>query len=262
MSSSKIYFVITFVLLISCSLSGQQNSEKCKNFLDLSFDSIYYLLLKDSAFVAASVSDCPKDTLMKILKYLANDVYNDFWGGYTQFKTASTTVFICNILEHSKDLVGRDRKGIYFIRGMCLYFCHKYLLSIRDLTKLIKLEPDSELGLMFRGLSKRNIEDYYGAIEDLSLAVDKSSKKDNISVQMNSLLAKGECQEKINQIMPAIITYSDAIKTDPEHCKAYLERGRLYVSSNFKELGCLDLSKAGEQGCDFAYDLIREFCKK
>lgn len=58
----------------------------------------------------------------------------------------------------------------------------------------------------------------------------------------------------------AIVDYTKAIELEPKDCKAYYKRGISHISLNNKNKGCLDLSKAGELGCEEAYKSIQENC--
>jgi hypothetical protein len=51
-----------------------------------------------------------------------------------------------------------------------------------------------------------------------------------------------------------------AIKLNPKFEKAYYQRGLIEINVGLKDMGCFDLSKAGELGYSDAYSRIKELC--
>jgi tetratricopeptide (TPR) repeat protein len=89
------------------------------------------------------------------------------------------------------------------------------LISIAGLS-----QEDNAFSYLYRGNSKFNLEDYRGAIQD----------------------------------------FTKAIELDPKEAEAYYWRGLAKIYLDEKDGGCLDLSKAGELGEEDAYDAIRDNC--
>jgi len=79
---------------------------------------------------------------------------------------------------------------------------------------------NSKGGPKFGGLTKDNLKDYKGAIQD----------------------------------------YNKAIKLNPKDSDTYLNRGLAKILLGQKDDGCLDLSKASELGLAKAYEAIKEHC--
>ena len=73
-----------------------------------------------------------------------------------------------------------------------------------------------------RGLSKANLQDYQGAIED----------------------------------------YTKAIELNPNYSKAYNNRGNSKLKLNQKNSACSDFNKAKELGDEEAIEMINENCTK
>ena len=89
-----------------------------------------------------------------------------------------------------------------------------------DFTKAINLDPNDADSYTFRGSTKASLGDYIGSISD----------------------------------------YDKAIELKPDNARAYFGRGTTKIQLDQKYSGCLDLSKAGEQGIAKAYEGINLFC--
>lgn len=68
------------------------------------------------------------------------------------------------------------------------------------------------------------------------------------------LLQQGDFQK-------AIDAFSDAIRLDPNFGEAYYNRALTLLFVGENKLACTDLGKAGEQGIEEAYVVIRKFCQ-
>lgn len=64
------------------------------------------------------------------------------------------------------------------------------------------------------------------------------------------------------QYHPAIDAFSDALNINPLLGESWFNRALVLLFLSENRLGCLDLSKAGEQGIVQAYPLIRKYCLK
>ena len=108
----------------------------------------------------------------------------------------------------------------YFDRGNSKYDLQDYRGAIQDYSKAIELDPSDAEAYYNRGLAKRKLQDYRGAIQD----------------------------------------YSKAIELDPSFANAYNNRGNTKYLLNDIDGACLDWSKAGELVAYVAYDRIKEYC--
>ena len=88
------------------------------------------------------------------------------------------------------------------------------------LVSIFSFAQTSAEGYFDRGVSKYELQDYRGAIQD----------------------------------------YSKAIELDPSFADAYFNRGLVKYALNDIDGACLDWSKAGELGYYDAYDRIKEYC--
>lgn len=84
---------------------------------------------------------------------------------------------------------------------------------------------------------------------------DKRSPK-NAFVAFN----KGNLLLQTGAFHPAIDAFSDAIAFEPNFGEAYYNRALTLLYLNENELACTDLSKAGENGIEASYAVIRKYC--
>ena len=71
---------------------------------------------------------------------------------------------------------------------------------------------------------------------------------------------RGNTKEDLQDYRGAIQDYSKAIELDPSDAYAYNNRGVAKYNLNDIDGACLDWSKAGELGYYDAYDNIKEYC--
>ena len=118
--------------------------------------------------------------------------------------------------------MGIDPKNasVYFGRGSSKYFLQDFTGAITDLTTGIEIENEIPGTHYFRGMAKYSLKDYRGAIADFTVEI---------------------------QIKPMADTY--------------FYRGIAKYILGQKDSGCLGLSKAGELGNLKAYDAIKKYCQ-
>lgn len=143
-------------------------------------------------------------------------------------------------------------------RGQAKYMQKDYKEALMDFTKESKMKPEECKPLQMKGLCKMMLEDYYGAIQDFTHAL---AKKDNEVLIANLYFNRGRAYLRIKQFENAFADLNKAISHDEGLGQAYFYRSQYYFEHlNNKEKACLDLSKAGELGVDYAYDLIKQIC--
>ncbi|GAL69088.1 tetratricopeptide repeat protein [Jejuia pallidilutea] len=182
---------------------------------------------------------------------------------------------------------------LYGMRGTANYLSKNYSQAISDITKSAKtaneILPDF---LFYRALAKAEVGDYFGAISDYDILIAKGDNGQNYdlaTVYNNKaysyvnlrnyekalpLVSKaleldkskwyiwdtraeiyfnsGEYGKAINDATKAIQIQEDA--------NSYYIRGLSHIELTEKELGCKDLSRAGELGKKEAYDEIKKYC--
>ncbi len=119
----------------------------------------------------------------------------------------------------------------YLSFGILKYQTGDYVGAIKDLTKATKLNPDTNVSVLYSylGNAKSKLEDYNGAIEDFDRAIE---------------------------IKPTdVMDYSNWIKN-------FYNRGVTKFYLNDLEGACSDWKAALELGFSLAYDYYNQYCKK
>ncbi len=104
------------------------------------------------------------------------------------------------------------------------------------------------------GLDKYDQQDYKGAIQDHTKAIELSPK---LAVAYHN---RGHAKARLKDYRGAIQDFNKAIELNPNFDLAYYNRGLAKLLLGQKGNGCLDLSKAGELGHAKAYEAIKEGC--
>jgi tetratricopeptide (TPR) repeat protein len=170
----------------------------------------------------------------------------------------------------------KNLKFAYFYRAFCYGQQNVFPKAIQDLTKFIIIDnmrtAASSDALYNRAFFKIKLNDYRGAIQDydkainLYLAIIQSSKNAKEEGYIDKLIdtytQRGLSKADINKWDEAILDYNLALKYNPNYAQAYLLRGLAYINEQKEDLGCLDLSHAGELGATDAYDEIKKYCNK
>ena len=155
--------------------------------------------------------------------------------------------------KNSKAIDPKDAFA-YWSRGNTKEKLEDYYGAIQDYTKAIELDPKEAYYYGSRGYVKGELEDYYGAIQDFSKSIELNPE------YAGAYFNRGIAKYNLGDYRGAIQDYTKAIELDPKYASAYNNRGEAKYHLGDKNGGCLDLSKAGELGYDDAYDSIRELC--
>ena len=178
--------------------------------------------------------------------------------------------------------------------GITNYFAGDYPNAIKYFT-LVLQEKEIISILYYRALSKDQVDDIYGAINDydkiISIVESGKEKPQNMATVYNNKAygltkqkkfiealplvekalsldknsgyiwdTKGEIMYNLGDFNECIIAMSKAIKFE-ENGNSYYFRGLSNIELKKKESGCKDLSKAGELGKKEAYTEIKKNCK-
>lgn len=68
---------------------------------------------------------------------------------------------------------------------------------------------------------------------------------------------KGLLKISYNEV---IIDLNKAVNLDPKNGQNYAARGYAKYQNGEKNQGCMDFSRAGELGFNYAYEMIKELC--
>lgn len=166
--------------------------------------------------------------------------------------------------------------------------------SIKYYSQCIKINSNFLVAYFRRAISKSNLEDMYGAINDYDYIINFSGKeKESFSAMATVYNNKAYCLIKQGKYKEAVPLVDLALRTDnsigyiwdtkgelnyhmgmfkecisdmnksidiEESANSYYYRGLARIKINIKEAGCLDLSKAGELGKIEAYEMIQKYC--
>ena len=204
---------------------------------------------------------CSDSHYMRALVYFHQE---DFNSAITDFNFVAT-----------HDSTYKNVKFAYLYRAFCYGQQNVYPKAIQDLTKFIFIDNMKTVAsadaLYNRAFYKIKLTDNRGAIVDYDKAIalylsivqsSKTASKDGYTDKLiDTYVQRGLAKAGINKFDEAILDYNLAIKYNPNYAKAYLLRGLAYINQNKQDLGCLDLSQAGELGATEAYDEIKKYCK-
>jgi tetratricopeptide (TPR) repeat protein len=168
--------------------------------------------------------------------------------------------------------------------------------AILNFTKALENNPDNTEILFFRALSKSEIGDRYGAINDYDKILLFEGKVAPINYKFSTVYNnKAYCLVELGFFDEALPLVEKALRLDEtewyiwdtraeiylnlgelDKCvsdctkaisieangNSYLVRGLANIKKGEKAKGCQDLSKAGELGETIAYQKIKENCNK
>ena len=132
------------------------------------------------------------------------------------------------------------KSSAYYNRGISKKNLKDYQGAITDYTKAIELDPDYADAYINRGISKRNLKDYYGAITDYTKAIELDP--DDADAYNN----RGVVKDDLKDYYGAITDYTKAISLDPDYASAYNNRG--IVKEKSGKPYCSDYKKACDLG--------------
>ncbi|TAE72079.1 MAG: hypothetical protein EAZ85_10230 [Bacteroidetes bacterium] len=166
-----------------------------------------------------------------------------------------------------------DEEPVYYhSRGTSYSLLDDKTNAMKDFNSaisLLTLKPDiSLLGKVYydRGFIKNQLKDFRGSMSDYDKAITSFYKILNTDKESKMLLCKSLnnraiCKYELKDYLGSINDCNAALKIDNNYETAYCIRGIARIAMGYKDLGCQDLSKAGELGYTPAYDLIQKNCK-
>ena len=176
----------------------------------------------------------------------------------------------------------------FTMRGDNKVHLKDYKGALQDYNRAIDIDPNDAEAYKSRGNVKVKILDFTGAISDFGIAIEKNSndaeaynfrgmamaasgnyeaalKDYNNALELNpkyseAFVNKADALIHLNKFFEAIKDCNFALQFT-ELPVAYYFRGLAKVNLGDKMGGCLDLSKAGEQGYQDAYLIIKKYCQ-
>lgn len=142
----------------------------------------------------------------------------------------------------------------YLLAGNIYLKNDLYPQALKYFNKAIEMNPDNSNYYNSRAELKRTLGDEYGALKDYNSAIEKNGQ------DVYPLANRGRLYYEKKEFSKAIIDLEKAIQLDDEFMIAYYYLGLTYIETGKKDLGCMNLSIAGELGYFIAYDSIKELC--
>lgn len=128
--------------------------------------------------------------------------------------------------------------------------------GIADYTDAIELEPNDQLVYVARGSALYNIGDYVAAIADFTKSIELNEKPNTAMSYHRRALSKFQLADYSG----AMDDLDRAIADDELNPEYHEARGILKIQLGQQESGCLDLKKALELGSSTAEQHIKDFC--
>lgn len=151
-----------------------------------------------------------------------------------------------------------DVSSNYNNRGLAYYNIGEFKKALYDFNEVTKLKTDDAVIHYHKARCKAELKDFYGAISDYSMAITKT---DNNKTKTTLLINRSNSYVQLKNYDKAVKDLDDALNLDEINIQALIKRGLLYlVVFDKKEKGCIDISKAGENGYDQAYEIIKDYC--
>lgn len=159
------------------------------------------------------------------------------------------------ILFVINNLFGQTAKE-YYKSGENKFMSEDYKGAIEELTKAIDLNPYFTLAYKNRGVTKWYLKDFEGSISDLNKAIEL--KPDYADAYLN----RGISKANPGDFKGAIEDYDKAIEIYPNDAYAYNNRGLAkYMIDDFSS-ACADWYKAKELGDKEVQKMINEYCNE
>ncbi|HEY9168999.1 MAG TPA: tetratricopeptide repeat protein [Lutibacter sp.] len=165
------------------------------------------------------------------------------------------------IYNYSKYLESdKNNTDVIFLRGWAKSELNDNYGAISDYDKIFELQSNyplkmADIATVYnnKAYSLVKMKKYNEALPLVNIALEKNNSMWYIwDTRAEIHLNMGNFKEAINDA-------TKAIQIDP-NSNSYLVRGLAYIKNKEKDLGCKDLSKAGELGESKAYDEISKYC--
>jgi tetratricopeptide (TPR) repeat protein len=154
--------------------------------------------------------------------------------------------------------------------------------NIKGFTETLSEHPNFYMSYFARGIMKRYLKDYRGAIIDFSKTIEickaGTGKPIDEGKQIVTLiksyigraaskasLENGDLESALldmDQAEALINKWKGTYNIEEIYLpKIFLFKGAIKIEQNDKEGACKSFSKAGDYGCEAAYKLIQKYCK-
>jgi tetratricopeptide (TPR) repeat protein len=148
-----------------------------------------------------------------------------------------------------------DLTKAYFERALLLKQMGEKEKALNDYNAIIKMKGDTYMeAFLNRGLTKKMLGDYGGALADLNQAIEEFPN--NAELHKN----RGNLQLLFGLHRKAIDDYTRAISLDENYAEAYYNRALAFFLIYDKISGCMDLDKSIDLGYEIATKTRSYFC--
>lgn len=174
----------------------------------------------------------------------------------TELKKKAIDITTLNILLAYEKLQNPNSLKNYNIEPVIIAFqsAEEYQRTIY-LASYFKKDISQYKLYTIRGRCKYNLKDYYGAISDMSKAINLDYNTAEIyTIRAISYVYTGQLENAKNDYTYIIENLSTMV------AESYVGRAMVKLDEGDKVSGCMDLSKAGEEGFSEAYEYIKEYC--
>lgn len=184
------------------------------------------------------ISSCQNENTLEGDKYFKEGKFNTAIESYNDFLKLQP--------KHVKTI---------YNRGRCYQELGQYEKALRDFTRVIEIDANSENALLSIGQEMYRKEDYESTI----FYGDKVLQRDPNNAMAYYL--KGRAKHKQGLIRDALHNYNSAINLSPDLGEAYLHRSALKLYLKQNRGACADLRKAVTLNVEGAEDALSKNCK-
>lgn len=184
-------------------------------------------------------------------------------------------------IEHSN-----NKATLYYKRALIHASIEDYNQAFIDFDLCLKEDTEFTLAYFSRARVRHNLIDFLESINSMknqiSIGKPKQNKQEitiqehslekviqdyNKAIKLDSRFAfayynRGYVKTINGNFHRAIDDFSEVIKLMPNFSEAFYNRGLLLLYLKERDLGCNDLSRAGELGLSASYNLLKRYCSK
>lgn len=201
----------------------------------------------------------------------------------------TTTLDSANIRidKLNQELQYSDNKAsLYYKRALIYSSIEDYNQAFIDFDLCLIEDPNFTMGYYSRARVRHNLIDFLESINSMknqiTIGTHNQNRQEitfqeqslervindyNKAIQLDSRFAfayynRGYIRTVNGNFHRAIDDFSQVIKLMPDFSEAFYNRGLLLLYLKESELGCNDLSRAGELGLSASYNLLKRYCSK
>lgn len=272
--------LLGILIIFFCSSIGAQDSYS--NSKIIAFVKYYENEYgkEEVEYYEAEIRELKSDTLLKILKDLSGVISfysSSINSNNSLIKQADFDYGALRGLLSYNELVRRNEcgKDAYYFSAYLKNALGLYKEAEIDYTNSINSNTKSDIKNSDiygdRGSAELELEDFDGAIDDFTLAIDLSiseviSKGGNLNALKNNIslcqnyIDRGKAYFMLEEYDEAINDFTSGIRISYECSQCYFLRGLANIQMKMMDLGCKDLKTARDMGYEKANEEILRFC--